>query len=179
MSRPLRVAVVGAGPAGLYAADFLTFDGDGSVLVDVIERLPVPFGLLRYGVAPDHLNIKSAGDTLMEVLERPQVSLYAHVAVGRDVTVEDLRDRYDAVVYALGASDDRSIGIPGEELPGSVSATSFVNWYNGHPESRPHDLSSARRRSRSWAWATSPSTSPGSCSRTRPSCRPPTCRTRC
>lgn len=142
MSRPLRVAVVGAGPAGLYAADFLTFDGDGSVLVDVVERLPVPFGLLRYGVAPDHLNIKAAGDTLMEVLERPDVSLYAHVAVGEDVTVEELRERYDAVIYALGASDDRSIGIPGEELPGSVSATSFVNWYNGHPEATPHDLSS-------------------------------------
>ncbi|MCW2667466.1 MAG: hypothetical protein JWN57_2428 [Frankiales bacterium] len=140
MSRPLRVAVVGAGPAGLYAADFLTFDGDGSVLVDVVERLPVPFGLLRYGVAPDHLNIKAAGNTLMEVLERPDVSLYAHVAVGEDVTVQELRERYDAVVYALGASDDRSIGIPGEDLPGSVSATSFVNWYNGHPEATPHDL---------------------------------------
>src|SRR3954447_8661669 len=85
-TRPLRVAVVGAGPAGLYAADYLTFDGDGSVRVDLIERLPVPFGLLRYGVAPDHLNIKAAGLTLMEVLERADVDLYANVAVGTDVT---------------------------------------------------------------------------------------------
>ena len=143
-TRPLRVAVVGAGPAGLYAADYLTFDGDGSVRVDLIERLPVPFGLLRYGVAPDHLNIKAAGLTLMEVLERADVELYANVAVGTDVTVEELRARYDAVVYALGASGDRRIGIPGEDLPGSVSATSFVNWYNGHPEAARPDLATAR-----------------------------------
>jgi ferredoxin--NADP+ reductase len=141
MTRPLRVAVVGAGPAGLYAADYLTFEtSEQDVLVDVFERLPVPFGLLRYGVAPDHLNIKSAGNALMEVLERPGVSLFAHVEVGRDVTVEELRERYDAVVYALGASGDRKLGIPGEDLDGSISATSFVNWYNGHPEALAHDL---------------------------------------
>ncbi|MFN2538723.1 MAG: FAD-dependent oxidoreductase [Mycobacteriales bacterium] len=140
MTRPLRVAVVGAGPAGLYAADYLSFDQDGSVLVDLIERLPVPFGLLRYGVAPDHLNIKSAGNALMEVLQRPGVSLYAHVDVGRDVTVAELRERYDAVIYAMGASGDRKVGIPGEDLDGSISATSFVNWYNGHPEALVHDL---------------------------------------
>ena len=141
--RPLRVAVVGAGPAGLYATDYLTFDGDGSVQVDLVERLPVPFGLLRYGVAPDHLNIKAAGRTLMEVLERPGVRLFANVEIGRDVTAEELRRRYDAVVYALGASDDRRIGIPGEDLPGSISATSFVNWYNGHPEADQPDLAGA------------------------------------
>src|SRR5215203_2577879 len=142
-TRPLRVAVVGAGPAGLYAADYLTFDGDGSVRVDLIERLPVPFGLLRYGVAPDHLNIKAAGRTLMEVLERPDVELFANVGVGSEVSVDELRQHYDAVVYALGASDDRRIGIPGEDVPGSVSATSFVNWYNGHPEASPPDLTDA------------------------------------
>src|SRR5215208_4137951 len=124
--RPLRVAVVGAGPAGLYATDYLTFDEDGSVQVDLVERLPVPFGLLRYGVAPDHLNIKAAGRTLMEVLERPGVRLFANVEIGRDVTAEELRRRYDAVVYALGASDDRRIGIPGEDLPGSISATAVA-----------------------------------------------------
>jgi ferredoxin--NADP+ reductase len=140
-TRPLRVAVVGGGPAGIYAADFLTFDGDGTVQVDVVERLPVPFGLLRYGVAPDHLNIKAAGRTLAQVLERPEVQLYANVEIGRDVTIDELRTHYDALVYSVGASSDRSIGIPGEDLEGSLSATSFVNWYNGHPEAQPYDLS--------------------------------------
>jgi ferredoxin--NADP+ reductase len=131
---PLRVAVVGAGPAGLYTADALTFDADPPVQVDLLERLPVPFGLLRYGVAPDHLNIKAAGDTLQGVLERDPVQLLCNVAVGRDVSVDELRERYDAVFYAVGASQDRKLGIPGEDLPGSSSATQFVNWYNGHPE---------------------------------------------
>ncbi|MCU1596111.1 MAG: fprA [Frankiales bacterium] len=131
---PLRVAVVGAGPAGLYTADALTFDEEPAVEVDLLERLPVPFGLLRYGVAPDHLNIKAAGNTLQGVLEREPVELFCHVGVGTDVTVAELRERYDAVVYAVGASVDRTLGIPGEQLPGSSSATQFVNWYNGHPE---------------------------------------------
>jgi ferredoxin--NADP+ reductase len=134
---PLRVAVVGAGPAGLYTADALTFDSEPPVQVDLLERLPVPFGLLRYGVAPDHLNIKAAGDTLQEVLEREPVRLFCNVAIGTDVTVAELRERYDAVVYAIGASQDRRLDIPGEELPGSTSATAFVNWYNGHPEQAP------------------------------------------
>ena len=138
--RPLRVAVVGGGPAGLYVTDFLTFDGDGSVEVDVFERLPVPFGLLRYGVAPDHLNIKAAGRLLLEVLQRPGVRLFGHVEIGRDVTVEEVRAGYDAVVYALGASADRRLGIAGEDLVGSASATSFVNWYNGHPECEMPDV---------------------------------------
>src|SRR3954451_11895854 len=140
----MRVAVVGAGPAGLYAADYLSFDQDGSTQVDLIERLPAPFGLLRYGVAPDHLNIKAAGRALMEVLERDGVELLAGVEVGKDVTVAELREHYDAVIYAVGASDDRRIGIPGEDLPGSISATAFVNWYNGHPEATSHDLEDAR-----------------------------------
>lgn len=137
--RPLRVAVVGAGPAGIYTADHLTA-GDLPVLVDLVERLPVPFGLLRYGVAPDHMNVKGAGRALGAVLSRPGVRLFAHVDVGRDVTAAELRRTYDAVVYALGASEDRRIGIPGEDLPGSLSATSYVRWYNGHPESEPPDL---------------------------------------
>ena len=139
----MRVAVVGAGPAGLYAADYLSFDQDGSTQVDLIERLPAPFGLLRYGVAPDHLNIKAAGRALMEVLERDGVELLAGVEVGKDVTVEELREHYDAVIYAVGASDDRRIGIPGEDLAGSISATAFVNWYNGHPEATSYDLDDA------------------------------------
>jgi len=140
---PLRVAVVGAGPAGIYAADHLTAAGD-PVQVDLFERLPVPFGLLRYGVAPDHVNIKAAGRAMGAVLGRAGVRLFAHVDVGRDVTVAELRERYDAVVYAVGASEDRRIGIPGEDLPGSVSATSYVAWYNGHPEGVLPDLATAR-----------------------------------
>ena len=120
---PLRVAVVGAGPAGLYTADALTFEPEPRVLVDLLERLPVPFGLLRYGVAPDHLNIKAASDTLQGVLEREPVQLLCHVPIGTAVTVDELRERYDAVVYAVGASQDRRLGIPGEDLPGSSSAT--------------------------------------------------------
>jgi ferredoxin--NADP+ reductase len=141
---PLRVAVIGAGPAGLYTADALTFEPPLPVVVDVLDRLPVPFGLLRYGVAPDHLNIKAAGDTLQEVLERDPVRLFCNVGVGTDVTVEELRERYDAVVYAIGASQDRRLGIPGENLPGSSSATSFVNWYNGHPEQPPLEVIEAQ-----------------------------------
>ncbi len=147
-SRPLRVAVVGAGPAGIYTADHLTAPprpGEepllpGGALVDLIERLPVPFGLLRYGVAPDHANIKATGRALGEVLARPAVRLFGNVEVGADLDVADLLAHYDAVVYALGASEDRALGIPGEELAGSMAARSFVDWYNGHPESAHPDL---------------------------------------
>lgn len=139
--RPLRVAVVGGGPAGLYTADALTFASDVMVHVDVLERLPVPFGLLRYGVAPDHLNIKLAADSLQEVLDRPNVQLFCNVEIGRDVDVEALREHYDSIVYATGADADNTLGIPGENLLGSASATAFVKWYNGHPEADRFDLS--------------------------------------
>lgn len=129
-----RVAIVGAGPAGFFAADHLTYGDGGQVVVDLIERLPTPLGLLRYGVAPDHPNIKAVGATFDEILDRPDVNLLCNVDVGNDVTVEEIRANYDAVVYATGASSDRRLGIPGEDLPGSISATSFVKWYNGHPE---------------------------------------------
>lgn len=138
--RPLRVAVVGAGPAGLYAAQSLTDQSQVQVSVDLIERLPAPFGLLRYGVAPDHLKIKSTGAVMHEVLERPEVRLFANVALGTDLTVDELREAYDAVMYALGASADRVLGIPGEDLPGSESATEFVSWYNGHPDRVARDI---------------------------------------
>ncbi|QGG41605.1 FAD-dependent oxidoreductase [Aeromicrobium yanjiei] len=129
-----RVAIVGAGPAGFFTADHLTYGDGGQIVVDLIERLPTPLGLLRYGVAPDHPNIKAAGATFEEILDRPDVNLLCNVDVGNDVTVEEIRANYDAVVYATGASSDRRLGIPGEDLPGSISATSFVKWYNGHPE---------------------------------------------
>jgi len=130
--RGLRVAVVGGGPAGVYAAAALTRHED--VAVDVLERLPSPYGLVRYGVAPDHLKIKSISAALGKVLEHPAVRFLGGVEVGTDLTVEDLHRHYDAIVFAGGAAVDRRMGIPGEDLPGSFSATEFVSWYSGHPD---------------------------------------------
>src|SRR3954468_19998076 len=113
-----RVAVVGAGPAGLYAAEALV---KGGVAVDVIDRLPTPYGLVRYGVAPDHKSIKSIAEYLRRVLEHDGVSFLGNVHLGTDVTREDLLGCYDAVVYATGAMRDRRLGIPGEDLPGSYA----------------------------------------------------------
>lgn len=130
----LRVAIVGSGPAGIYTAEALTRQAPGSVEVDVIERLPTPYGLVRYGVAPDHTSIKSIAEYLRRVLELPAVRFLGGVELGKDVGVTDLLDCYDAVVYCTGAMVDRRMGIPGEDLPGSVAATDFVNWYCGHPD---------------------------------------------
>ena len=143
VGRPLRVAVVGAGPAGLYTADGLTFAAD-DVQVDLIERLASPFGLLKFGVAPDHLAIRGAASVLQEVLDRPAVRLFCNIEVGTTVSVDTLRQRYDAIVYATGADADRSLDVPGEEMAGSVSATELVKWYTGHPEAGEFDLSSTR-----------------------------------
>jgi len=128
----MRVAVVGSGPSGIYAADALMAE-DG-VAVDIIDMLPVPFGLVRYGVAPDHLSIRSVRDTLNKVLQKPGVRFIGNVTVGTDVTPEDLLACYDAVILTYGASSDRRLGIPGEDLDGSVAATDFVAWYCGHPD---------------------------------------------
>ena len=125
------IAVVGAGPSGLYATDALVSAG---CTVVVIDRLPVPFGLVRYGVAPDHLSIRSVRDTLEKILERPGVTLLAGVEVGTDVTVVELLQAYDAVVLTYGASRDRRLDIGGEDLLGSVAATDLVAWYCGHPD---------------------------------------------
>jgi ferredoxin--NADP+ reductase len=131
---PLKVAVVGAGPSGLFAVEALTDERGRGVTVDVYDRLPVPYGLVRYGVAPDHPNIKSVVGTLQAILERDGVRFIGAVEVGTDVTVEDLHDCYDAVIYATGAPHSRDLAIPGENLPGSVSAVDLVNWYNAHPD---------------------------------------------
>ncbi len=133
--RPLRVAIIGAGPSGLYAAEALTKQKDVAVRVDVFDRLPTPYGLVRYGVAPDHQKIKSVTAALQRILEHPHVRFLGHVEFGRDLTRDDLMCCYDAVVYAVGAASDRNLGVPGENLPGSRSATEFVAWYNGHPDS--------------------------------------------
>jgi ferredoxin/flavodoxin---NADP+ reductase len=129
----LRVAVVGSGPAGFYAAGAL-LAADVPVEVDMIERLPTPWGLVRLGVAPDHPKIKSVSRAFEKIAAQPGFRFLGNVEVGRDLTHDDLLDLYDAVVYAVGAQSDRRMGIPGEDLPGSWAATEFVAWYNGHPD---------------------------------------------
>jgi ferredoxin--NADP+ reductase len=133
MSGPLRIAVVGSGPAGFYAAGAL-LDAEASVEVDMIERLPTPWGLVRLGVAPDHPKLKTVSRAFERIALKPGFRFFGNVEVGRDLSAGDLTRLYDAVVYAFGAQTDRRLGIPGEDLPGSWSATEFVAWYNGHPD---------------------------------------------
>ncbi|WP_327044581.1 FAD-dependent oxidoreductase [Microbispora sp. NBC_01189] len=137
----LRVAIVGSGPAGIYTAEALVRQSHDPVEVDVLERLPTPYGLVRYGVAPDHTSIKSIAGYLRRVLETPGVRFLGGVELGADVSADDLLSCYDAVVYCTGAMVDRQLGIPGEDLPGSVAATDFVNWYCGHPDVPPDTFS--------------------------------------
>src|SRR5712671_7677199 len=130
---PLRVAVVGSGPAGFYAAGAL-LGADEAVEVDMLERLPTPWGLVRLGVAPDHPKLKTVSRAFERIAEQPGFRFLGNVEVGRDLRPEDLVRLYDAVIYAVGAQTDRRLGIPGEDLPGSWPATEFVAWYNGHPD---------------------------------------------
>ncbi|MEV7536370.1 FAD-dependent oxidoreductase [Streptomyces hydrogenans] len=136
---PIRVAVVGTGPAGMYAAEDLLLHTNAEVTL--IDRLPVAGGLVRYGVAPDHPATKGAGDTLARFHTHPRATVRLGVEIGKDVTPEELAAHHDAVVYAVGAPSDRRLGIPGEDLPGSLSATSLVSWYNAHPETAPEAVS--------------------------------------
>ncbi len=131
--RPLRVAVVGSGPAGFYAVAQL-LASDVPVEVDLIDRLPTPWGLVRLGVAPDHPNIKAVSRVFEKTAQRPGFRFLGNVEIGRDLDHEELAALYDAVVYAVGAQTDRRMEIPGEGLPGSWPATVFVAWYNGHPD---------------------------------------------
>ncbi|MBD0330826.1 MAG: FAD-dependent oxidoreductase [Thermoleophilia bacterium] len=130
---PLRVAVVGSGPAGFYAAGHL-LAADVPAHVDMLERLPTPWGLVRLGVAPDHPKIKDVSRAFERIAQRPGFRFFGNVEVGRDVEHAELLDHYHAVIYAFGAQSDRRMGIPGEDLPGSWAATEFVAWYNGHPD---------------------------------------------
>ncbi|MEV3896864.1 FAD-dependent oxidoreductase [Streptomyces anulatus] len=141
---PLRVAVVGTGPAGMYAAQDLLLHTAAEVTL--IDRLPVAGGLVRYGVAPDHPATKKVGDTFSRFHTHSRVRMHLGIEVGRDVTAEELAAHHDAVIYAVGASTDRRLGIPGEDGPGCLSATSFVAWYNAHPEAVAQgvDLSAER-----------------------------------
>jgi ferredoxin--NADP+ reductase len=133
---PLRVAIVGSGPSGLYAAGALQRSTDVAAQVDVFDRLPTPWGLVRAGVAPDHPNIKAVTRMYEKTAAHPEFRFFGNVEIGRDITVEELCERYHAVIYAFGAAADRRLGIPGEDLPGSWAATEFVAWYNGHPDYR-------------------------------------------
>jgi ferredoxin--NADP+ reductase len=146
---PLRVAIVGSGPSGFYAAGAL-FNSkshpDLRVEVDVFDRLPTPWGLVRGGVAPDHPNIKAVSRVYEKIAQQPGFRFYGNVELGRDLSRDDLTGRFHAVIYAVGAQTDRRMGIPGEDLPGSWAATEFVAWYNGHPDYRDleFDLSAER-----------------------------------
>jgi len=140
--QPLRVAVVGSGPSGFYATEAL-FKQGLTVKVDLFERLPAPFGLVRNGVAPDHPKLKQAIQVYEKIAETPGFGFLGNVTIGRDITVDELRAHYHAVVFTCGAETDRRLGIRGEDLPGSHTATEFVGWYNGHPDyrDRSFDLS--------------------------------------
>ena len=129
----LRVAVVGSGPAGFYAAAAL-LASELELEVDMIERLPTPWGLVRLGVAPDHPNIKAVSRAFERTAAQPGFRFFGNVEVGKDVEHAELVQLYDAIIYSIGAQTDRQLGIPGEDLPGSWAATEFVAWYNGHPD---------------------------------------------
>jgi ferredoxin--NADP+ reductase len=137
--RPLRIAVVGSGPSGFYAAEAL-LAGEAPALVDMFEALPAPFGLVRYGVAPDHPKIKNIIARYEKTAAHPGFAFFGNVEIGRDLSVAELHRFYDAVIFASGAQTDRRLGIPGEDLPGSYTATEFVAWYNGHPAYRDREF---------------------------------------
>jgi len=131
---PLRVAIIGAGPSGFYAAEHILKDPDTHAQVDLFDRLPTPFGLVRGGVAPDHPKIKSVIRVYEKTAAREGFRFFGNVKVGHDIEVEDLERLYHAIVYTIGAETDRKLGVPGEDLPGSHAATAFVGWYNAHPD---------------------------------------------
>ena len=134
VERPVRVAIIGAGPAGFYAAGILLQQKEVNVAVDMFDRLPTPHGLVRYGVAPDHQKIKSVAKLYDRTATDPRFRFFGHITFGKDITHADLHRHYDQILYAVGAQSDRKLNIPGEELMGSFSATEFVAWYNGHPD---------------------------------------------
>jgi ferredoxin--NADP+ reductase len=144
--RTLRIAIVGSGPAAFYAAGHTLASEDPLVEVDMLERLPTPWGLVRLGVAPDHPQLKTVSRAFEKIAARPGFRFLGNVEVGRDVTHDELVELYDAVVYAVGSQTDRRLGIPGEDLPGSWPATELVAWYNGHPDFQDleFDLSAER-----------------------------------
>ncbi len=143
---PLRVAIIGSGPAAFYAADHLLKQDSLHVEIDMFERLPTPYGLVRAGVAPDHYKIKSVTRIFAKVASHPRFRFYGFVEFGKEIDLSDLRGHYHQILYATGAGTDKRMGIPGEDLKGSHAATEFVGWYNGHPDyrDRQFDLSQER-----------------------------------
>ncbi len=133
VDRPWRVAIVGAGPAGIYAADVL-MKSDERVSIDLFERQPAPYGLIRYGVSPDHPRIKGIVRALHQVMDKPELRLLGNVEFGRDLHLVDLQKHYDVVVFTTGAEKDRPLAIPGIDLPGSFGGAAFVSWFDGHPD---------------------------------------------
>jgi ferredoxin--NADP+ reductase len=144
-ANPLRVAIIGAGPTGFYTAEHL-FKKDVVVEIDMFDRLPTPFGLVRGGVAPDHQKIKSVTLVFDRIAKRPNFRFYGYVELGRDLTVADLRAHYHQLIYTTGAQTDRPLGIPGQDLTGSHTATEFVAWYNGHPDYREFEFDLTQER---------------------------------
>ncbi len=144
---PLRVAIIGAGPSGFYAADQIIRDPGIEAQVDLFDRLPTPYGLVRGGVAPDHPKIKSVTRVYERTAANEGFRFFGNVEVGRDLTIEDFERHYHAILYTFGAEADRELGIPGEDLPGSYAATAFVGWYNAHPDyaDREFGLDGVRR----------------------------------
>jgi ferredoxin--NADP+ reductase len=130
------VAIVGAGPAGFYAAEHLNKQKDLVVEIDMYDRLPTPFGLVRNGVAPDHQKIKSVTKVFERTANKPNFRFFGYVELGTDITVEEMKDYYHQIVFTTGAETDRTLNIPGIDLIGSRTATEFVAWYNGHPDYR-------------------------------------------
>jgi ferredoxin--NADP+ reductase len=143
---PLRVAIVGSGPAAFFTAEPLLASADRAATVDMFERLPAPFGLVRFGVAPDHQKIKSVTRSFDKVARRPGFRFFGNVEVGTQLTLDDLRRHYHVICFATGAQTDRRLGIPGEDLARSHPATEFVAWYNGHPDYRHHAFDLSVRR---------------------------------
>ncbi len=139
-SNPLRVAIIGAGPTGFYTAEHLFRQKELVVEVDMFERLPSPYGLVRYGVAPDHQKIKSVTKVYDRTAKKPGFRFFGNVELGKHIQVADLRQHYHQIVYTTGAQTDRRLGIPGEDLEGSLPATEFVAWYNGHPDYRDYEV---------------------------------------
>src|SRR5215510_12146201 len=145
-AQPLRVAIIGAGPTGFYATDQLFRQPELVVDVDLYDRVPTPYGLVRAGVAPDHQKIKAVTVAFDKVAAHPRFRFFGGVELGRHLSVDDLRAHYHMIVYSTGAQTDRRMGIPGEDLKNSHAATEFVAWYNGHPDYRDLEFDLSQER---------------------------------